>query len=118
MPIFTILFFLFTLGNTGIPLTLNFVAEQMCLIGIWNVNPVTATLGATGIVLSAIYSIWLFNRVSYGVHSPHLKVAKDINRREFMLLLTLLIPTILLGIFPNVVLDTLHIGVSTLLYNV
>jgi len=118
MPLFTILFFIFTLGNTGVPLTLNFIAEQLCLIGIWQMNPLTAALGATGIVLSAVYSIWMMNRISYGVHSPHLKVAKDINRREFMLLFTLLVPTVLLGIFPNVILDTLHIGVTTLLYNI
>jgi NADH-ubiquinone oxidoreductase chain 4 len=118
MPVFTILFFIFTLGNTGVPLTLNFIAEQLCLIGIWQMNPLTAALGATGIVLSAVYSIWMMNRISYGVHSPHLKVAKDINRREFMLLLTLLVPTIALGIYPNIILETLHVGVTTLLYNI
>lgn len=118
MPVFTILFFLFTLANTGIPLTLNAIGEQMSLIGIFERNPIVGVLGATGIVLSAIYSIYLFNRLSYGVHSPHLKVAKDIDRREFMLLLSLLIPTVLLGIFPNIVLDTLHASVTTLLYNI
>jgi len=39
MPVFTILFFLFTVVNTGIPLTLNFLGEQLALIGIWQVNP-------------------------------------------------------------------------------
>jgi NADH-ubiquinone oxidoreductase chain 4 len=118
MPVFTILFFIFTLANTGIPLTLNAIGEQMSLIGIFERNPIVGVLGATGIVLSAIYSIYLYNRLSYGVHSPHLKVAKDINRREFILLTSLLIPTVLLGIFPNIVLDTLHASVTTLLYNI
>jgi NADH-ubiquinone oxidoreductase chain 4 len=116
MPIFTILFFIFTLGNTGIPLTLNFIAEQLCLIGIWQINPVTAILGATGIVFSAVYSIYFYNRISYGVPNPDVKVAKDINRREFTILVTLLIPTILLGILPNVILKSLHLSVTTLLY--
>jgi NADH-ubiquinone oxidoreductase chain 4 len=39
MPVFTILFFVFTVANTGIPLTLNFLGEQLALIGIWQVNP-------------------------------------------------------------------------------
>jgi len=116
MPVFTILFFIFTLSNTGIPLTLNFLGEQLSLIGIWERSPLIAALGATGIVLSAIYSIYLFNRISYGIYSPHLKPMKDISRREFILLITLLLPTVLLGIFPNVILDGLHFSISSLIY--
>jgi len=132
MPVFTILFFIFTLANTGIPLTLNFLGEQLSLLGIWQQNPIIAALGATGIVLSAIYSIFLYNRLSYGDYSPYLKksdnlespiggvegrgIIKDINRREYFLLLALLIPTVILGIFPNVLLDSLHFSVSSLLY--
>ena len=118
MPVFTILFFIFILSNTGIPLTLNFLGEQLSLIGIWERSPIIAALGATGIVLSAIYSIYLYNRISYGIYSPHLKPIKDISRREFNLLITLLLPTVLLGIFPNVILDGLHFSISSLLYNI
>lgn len=118
MPVFTILFLTFTLANTGIPLTLNFIGEQLSLIGIWQQNPIIAALGATGIILSACYSLFLYNRLSYGNLSPALQPLKDINRREFFLLLSLLIPTFLLGIFPNVILDTLHVSVSSLLYEV
>lgn len=89
----------------------------MSLLGIWQVNPVIAVLGATGIVLSACYSIYFYNRLAYGVYSPHLKPVLDISRREFFLLIALLIPTIVLGIFPNVILETLHLSVSTLLFN-
>ena len=118
MPIFTILFFIFTLCNTGIPLSLNFLGEQLSLIGIWERSPLIAALGATGIVLSAVYSIYLYNRISYGTYSPHLKPIKDISRREFNLLISLLLPTVLLGIFPNVILDGLHFSISSLLYNI
>lgn len=116
MPVFTIVFFIAILANTGIPLTLNFISEQLALIGIWDRNPIVAALGATGIVLSACYSIYLYNRISYGSYSPHLVPVKDINRREFILLISLLIPTVLLGLFPNVILDALHLSVSSLLY--
>jgi len=137
MPVFTILFFIFTLANTGIPLTLNFLGEQLSLLGIWQTNPIIAALGATGIVLSAVYSIFLYNRLSYGNYSPYLyysknkniqeisidqkgetegRIIKDINRREYFLLIALLIPTVLLGLFPNVLLDSLHLSVSSLLY--
>jgi NADH-ubiquinone oxidoreductase chain 4 len=69
-----------------------------------------------GIVLSACYSIFLYNRVSYGNYSPYLPPLKDINRREFYLLISLLIPTVIFGIFPNVLLESLHISVSALLF--
>lgn len=118
MPLFTILFFVFTIANTAIPLSLNFLGEQMALIGIWNVNPIVAVLGAIGIVLSACYSIFLYNRISYGAYSPHLKPLQDISRREFVVLISLLIPTVLLGIFPGVILETLHTSTTQLLYTI
>jgi NADH-ubiquinone oxidoreductase chain 4 len=116
MPVFTILFFIFTLCNTGIPLSLNFLGEQFSLMGIWKISPIIAVLGASGIVLSACFSIFLYNRISYGSYSPHILILKDINRREFYLLISLLIPTIILGIIPNVILNSIHTSISSLLY--
>jgi NADH-ubiquinone oxidoreductase chain 4 len=118
MPVLSILFLFFSLANAGIPLSLNFLGEQLALIGTWEQSPIVAALGATGIVLSACYSLFLYNRISYGSYSPYLLPLKDVDRREFTLLTTLLIPTLLLGIFPNTVLDSLHLSLSTLLYTV
>ena len=118
MPVFTILFFIFTLSNTGIPLSLNFLGEQLSLIGIWDRSPIVSALGATGIVFSACYSVYLYNRISYGVYSPHLLPVQDINRREFTLLIVLLIPTLVFGILPNFILDNLHLFTSNLIYTI
>ena len=118
MPVSTLFFFLFTLANIGTPLSLNYLGEQLSLIGIFERNPIIAVLGATSIVLSACYSIYLYNRLSYGVYSPHLEPVKDLNRREFNILLALLIPTIFFGIKPGIILDSLHITCSYLLYSV
>jgi NADH-ubiquinone oxidoreductase chain 4 len=117
MPVFTILFFIFTIANTGIPLSLNFLGEQLALIGIWQQNPIIATLGATGILLSACYSLFLYNRLSYGSLSPLLTPVKDLNRREYYLLISLLIPTIAFGLLPDVLLNSLHTSVSALLFS-
>ena len=118
MPVFTIIFLIFTLANAGIPLTLNFLGEQLSLIGIWQQSPIIASLGASSILLSACYSIFLYNRLSYGNLSPYLPPVKDISRREYIILLSLLIPTVILGIYPEVILNTLHVSVSSLLYNI
>ena len=117
MPLSTLFFLFFTLCNSGIPLSLNFVGEITSLMGTWLQTPLIAVLGATGIVLSACYSLFLYNRMSYGAYSPHLLPLRDLDRREFILLLTLLLPTLILGIFPNIILEGLHASVSTLIYN-
>jgi NADH-ubiquinone oxidoreductase chain 4 len=79
-------------------------------------SPVVGLLMSTGIVFSARYSIWLFNRICFGANSPYLSYTNDVTRREYMVLLTLLIPTIVFGIWPNIILNDLHYSVSTLLY--
>lgn len=117
MPVFTILFFLFTMANSGVPLTLNWAGEFLSLTGIFQRSPIISALAATGIVFSACYSFWLYNRISYGSFSPYLTVTNDVSRREFMLLFSLVLPIVLLGVFPNIILDTLHLNVSTLLYD-
>nr|QRH18080.1 NADH dehydrogenase subunit 4 [Clavulina sp.] len=116
MPLFTIMFFLFTLFNMGVPLSLNFLGEFLSLSGIFQKNPIIGILGATGIFFSACYSIWMYNRILYGAYSKYLPVTSDISRREFMILFTLLIPTLALGIYPNIILNTLHLSVTALLY--
>ena len=118
MPVFAILFLVFSLANMGIPLSLNFLGEQLSFIGMWEKSPIITILGATGIILSACYSIFLYNRLVFGSYSPYLSAVKDINRREYYLLLALLIPTFVLGIFPNVILDSLHSSITSLLYNI
>ena len=116
MPVGTILFFIFTLCNTGIPLSLNFLGEQMSLIGIWERSPIIAVIGSSGIVLSACYSIFLYNRISYGNISPHFnKALLDIRKIEFSLLFSLLIPTIILGILPNIILNKAHFSITNIL---
>lgn len=115
MPIFSIFFFIMTLANMATPLTGNFIGEFMSLSGSFQKSPILTTLAASGIVLSAAYSIWLYNRITGGSFSPYLKITSDLNRREFMLLLPLAILTFILGIIPNIILDNLHLPVSCLL---
>ena len=58
----------------------------------------------------------MYNRISYGSFSPYLSPMPDISRKEFNLLIALLLPTVLFGIFPSVIIDTLDIPTTTLLY--
>ena len=119
MPIFSILFFILCLGNCGVPLTLNFIGEFMCLYGIFERLPLLGVLASFSIVLSAGYTIYMFNRVIFsGSFSNYFLVnLPDVNKREFIILLSLILFTIILGIYPSPILDGLHYCVSGILYN-
>ncbi|CBQ72563.1 NADH:ubiquinone oxidoreductase chain 4 (mitochondrion) [Sporisorium reilianum SRZ2] len=117
MPLFSIMFFVFTIFNAAVPLSANWAGEFLCLAGAFQRNPVFAVLGSTGIVLSAAYSIWLYNRIAFGGWSKYLNYTTDLTRREFMLLLPLLFVAVVFGIFPNIILDSVHASTSGLLYS-
>lgn len=116
MPILSLFFFLFTLANMGTPLTANFIGEFLCLSGAFQNSPLLTSFSSLSIVLSAAYSIYLFNRISGGVKSHYLSVVYDINRREFYILFPLLLLTIVLGIYPNFILSDLEYSLSNLIY--
>jgi len=117
MPVFSALFFVTTLANMAVPLSLNWVGELMSLSGTLQRSPVVGVLGATSIVLSACYSIFLFNRMSFGSYSQYLSYTTDITRREFMVVVPMLLAAFLFGIMPNIILTDLHVSVTQLLYS-
>ena len=118
MPIFSVLFFILCLGNCGVPLTLNFVGEFLSLYGAFEKLPLLGALASSSIVLSAAYTIYMFNRIAFaGSYSKFFTVSiPDLNKREFYILVTLVIITVGLGIYPAAVLDGLHYSVSSLIY--
>ena len=117
MPIYSALFFFFTLANIGAPLTCNFIGEFLCLLATYELNMFVGIMAGLGMILSAAYGLFLYNRVSFGSMSRYIESSpenRDINRREFYVLLPLVILTIVLGVFPNFVFDTMHASVSNL----
>lgn len=118
MPLFSVIFMLATLGNIAVPLSSNFVGEWLCLAGAFERSPIMAALASSGMFLSAAYSIWFYNRLAGGSFSPHLEVMPDLSRREFYVLLPLIVFAFLLGIFPNIILDSIHYSVSVVLYQI
>ena len=119
MPLFSVLFFILCLGNAGTPLTINFVGEFMSLYGTFERLPLLGALASSSIVFSAAYTIYMFNRISFaGSFSRFFKFnIPDLNKREFIILATLVIFTVVLGIYPAPILDGLHYSVSNLIYH-
>ena len=118
MPLFSLLLFLLCLGNMGTPLTMNFVGEFLSLYGAFERMPVIGALACSSLVLSAAFTIFLYNRIAFGGSlSAYFKVnIADLTKREFVILMSLVVPTVLFGIYPAVILDGLHYSVSTLIY--
>jgi NADH-ubiquinone oxidoreductase chain 4 len=116
MPVFSAIFFLFICANMGVPLSVNWVGEFLSLCGTFIQSPIAGVLGSTGIVFSACYSIWLWGRLIAGSYSQHLSYTIDLIRREYAVLLPLLVMTIYFGVCPNIILDTIGPCVTALLY--
>jgi NADH-ubiquinone oxidoreductase chain 4 len=120
MPVFSILFFILSLGNSGTPLTLNFLGEFMSLYGAFERMPILGILASTSIVLSAAYTIFMYNRIAFGGSYSVYFVENigDVTRREFIMLLVFVVLTVLFGIYPAPILDGLHYSVSSLIYTI
>ena len=118
MPLFSIIFFLLCLGNIGTPLTLNFVGEFLSLYGVFERLPLLGAFASSSIVFSAAYTIYMFNRIAFaGSYSKYFKVnIPDLNKREFFILLILVLFTVMFGIYPAPILDGLHYSASSLIY--
>ena len=119
MPLFSILFFILSLGNCGVPLTLNFVGEFMSLYGVFERLPLLGVIASSSIVFSAAYTIFMFNRIAFGGSFSKLFTSNipDVNKREFLILFILVFFTVVLGIYPAPILDGLHYSVSSLIYS-
>jgi proton-translocating NADH-quinone oxidoreductase chain M len=119
MPIFVTIFLFFTLANIAMPGTAGFVGEFLILVGAFQVNTTIAVLGATGMVLGGGYSLWLFNRIAYGnLKVQALKSFSDIKRREFFVQLPLIAGTLVMGIYPEIFLDPMHVSVANLIEHI
>lgn len=120
MPIFSILFLILSLGNCGVPLTLNFLGEFMSLYGVFERMPLLGILASSSIIFSAGYTIFMYNRIAFGgSYSIFFKEnLRDVNKREFIMLLIFVVLTVLFGIYPAPILDGLHYSVSSLIYNI
>ena len=90
----------------------------MSLYGTFEKLPLLGAFASSSIVFSAAYTIFMFNRIAFaGSYSKYFIVnIPDLNKREFFILLTLVVFTVALGIYPSPVLDGLHYSVSCLIY--
>jgi len=116
MPIYIAIFMFFSMANIALPGTSSFVGEFLILAGAFQTNTTVCVLSATGMILGGGYSLWLFNRVAFGnIKVQYMNVFSDVDKREFATLLPLVILTLVMGIYPEIFLDPMHLTCNNLL---
>jgi NADH-quinone oxidoreductase subunit M len=118
MPLYSLLFMIFTLAAIGLPGTSGFVGEFLVLLGVFQHNTLVATLAASGMVFGVGYALWLYRRVILGklVHAD-LKSLLDVNFREGTILASLAGLVLWLGLYPQPFLNIINPAVQALIDN-
>ncbi len=129
LPIFTILFFIVTLSSIAVPMTNGFVGEFLILMGTFAASKPAALAAVTGVVLGAVYMLWMFKRVFFGPpgelvaaaeghgHGEDHHALHDLNLREICVMVPLIVLIFWMGLFPNHFLDWSKASVDYLVQN-
>ncbi|MBM1557279.1 NADH-quinone oxidoreductase subunit M [Sulfitobacter mediterraneus] len=118
MPAYAMIFMLFTMANVGLPGTSGFVGEFLTLMATFQVNTWVAAIATTGVIFSAAYALWLYRRVVMGdLIKESLKAITDMTPRERWIFAPLVVMTLLLGVYPALVLDMIGPSVAALVEN-
>jgi NADH-quinone oxidoreductase subunit M len=116
MPKFTGFAVLFAMANAGLPGTSGFVGEFMVILGALQANFWYAFLAAMTLIVGAAYTLWMVKRVFWGpVINPEVSKLNDINAREFGILAVLAVAVIWMGVYPQPVIEVMHVSIANLL---
>jgi len=118
MPAYALVFMVFTLGALGLPGTSGFIGEFLSLLAAYQTNRLLAVLASIGVVLGAVYMLWLYRRVMLGVlEKEELKSILDLNRREVAIFTPLVVLVLWMGIYPEYFLGFMHVSANNLVEN-
>jgi len=113
MPRLVAAFLVITLASIALPLTNGFIGEFLILIGAWKWNTTMAAFAATGVILSAVYMLWMFQRVNYGPLNNEKNAAlPDLTPREWALMVPTVAMCLFMGVFPNVFLKPMEPSIN------
>jgi NADH-quinone oxidoreductase subunit M len=118
MPIYSTVFMIFMLGSVGLPGTSGFIGEFLIIVGSFKYSSIVVIGAASGIILSAVYMLYLYKRIIFGViNNEKLKDILDLNLREKIILIPLAIAVLLIGIFPNIFIEPMRLSLDLIISN-
>ena len=116
MPKYAVMLMVFTLSSIGLPGTSGFIGEFLILLGAFKKSFLIATIASVGVILGAVYMLWLYKRVVFGkIANNELMKISDLNRSEIFILLCLALLTIFFGFYPEPLLKTIDPSISNLI---
>ncbi|MCP4634488.1 MAG: NADH-quinone oxidoreductase subunit M [candidate division Zixibacteria bacterium] len=116
IPVFAVFFMIITLSSIGLPGTNGFVGEFLILLGTFKSNIVYAVFASTGVILAAVYMLWMYQRVVFGkVTNKENENIKDLNTRERLILIPLVVLVFFIGFYPKPFLSRMDKSVENLL---
>ncbi|MCK4373248.1 MAG: Fe-S-binding domain-containing protein, partial [candidate division Zixibacteria bacterium] len=119
MPFFAAVFMIITLSSIGLPLTNGFVGEFLILLGVFKANSVYGIVAASGVILSACYMLWMYQRVIFGkVTKPENEKLNDLSWREKLIMVPLVLLVFGIGIYPQPLLEHTEPAVKQVLAHV
>ena len=122
MPIYATLFMIVTLSSIGLPGLNGFVGEFLILLGAFRsqfTNVIFVVFAATGVILAAVYMLWMFQRVMFGeVTNPKNKNLPDLSKREIVVLVPVVIFIIWIGVYPKPFLKPMEATVNAMIKRV
>ncbi len=118
MPVFASFFLLFTLASVGLPGTNGFIGEFLILLGSFITRPWIAVFAATGLILGAWYMLWLYQRLFFNAVNDKVLNLPELNRREIITLVPMVLLIFWIGLYPNALLSFMHESVTHLLNQV
>ncbi|HEY2149202.1 MAG TPA: NADH-quinone oxidoreductase subunit M [Vicinamibacterales bacterium] len=116
MPHLVAVFLIVTLSSIGMPPLNGFVGEFLVLLGAFEWNPALAAAAAIGVILSATYMLWMFQRVNYGpVTNEKNATLADLGTREWIVIAPIVAAIVLMGVMPNLFLKPIGPSVERLI---
>jgi len=113
IPVFSSLLLVVMFSSIGLPGLNGFVGEFLILLGAFNVTPRWTAAAATGVILGAIYMLWMFRRVIFGpLTNPENQKLQDLNGREILILAPILALIVFMGVYPLPFLDRMKPSVD------
>jgi NADH-quinone oxidoreductase subunit M len=118
LPVYAGFFMVFTLAAIGLPATNGFIGEFLIILGGFKASKIVGVLAATGVIIGAAYMLWLYQNIFFMNVNEKVAGLNDMDGREILTLLPLLVLVFWIGVYPNSFLSFMHVSVGHLLEKV
>jgi len=119
VPVYAAFLMIITLSSIGLPGTNGFIGEFAILLGAFKFKAVYAVIASLGLILGAGYMLWLYQRIIFGtITNPHNEHLADMNLREIVAALPLVILVFYIGLYPNAAFQIIHASADNLIKHV